>query len=213
MFTGIIEGVGRIKKVQSQPSHTRLEVESPFSLKDTRIGDSIAVNGCCLTATQIKEKVFAADLSPETLSLTNLGELKAGSRVNLERPLRLMDRLGGHLVQGHVDGVGTLVTKSFVKAKPEGYWLLEVEVPKSLRPYMVDKGSVTVDGISLTVNRVQSGKISLCIIPHTQERTTLVDKKPGAKLNLEADILLKYLEKMFQAAKPAARAKSPSARK
>ncbi len=199
MFTGIIEGVGLVKKVQSQSSHTRLEVESPFSLKDTRIGDSIAVNGCCLTATQIKGKVFAADLSPETLGLSNLGELKAGSRVNLERPLRLSDRLGGHLVQGHVDGVGKLVKKAFIKAKPEGYWLLEVEVPKHLRSYMVDKGSVTVDGISLTVNRIKAGRISLCIIPHTQERTTLADKGVGAKLNLEADILLKYLEKMFKA--------------
>jgi riboflavin synthase len=199
MFTGIIEGVGLVKKVQSQSSHTRLEVESPFSLKGTRIGDSIAVNGCCLTATHIKGKVFAADLSPETLSLSNLGELKAGSRVNLERPLRLSDRLGGHLVQGHVDGVGKLVKKAFIKAKPEGYWLLEVEVPKHLRSYMVDKGSVTVDGISLTVNRAKAARISLCIIPHTQERTTLIDKEVGALLNLEADILLKYLEKMFKA--------------
>lgn len=199
MFTGIIEGVGRIKKLQSQSSHRRIEIESPFSLKDTRIGDSIAVNGCCLTATQIQGKTFSADVSPETLSLTNLGELKPGDRVNLERPLRLSDRLGGHLVQGHVDGVGRLVKKAFVKAKPEGYWLLEVEVPKQLRSYMVDKGSVTVDGISLTVNRVKSGRISLCIIPHTQERTTLVEKEVGAQLNLEGDILLKYLEKMFKA--------------
>ncbi|HKY63853.1 MAG TPA: riboflavin synthase [bacterium] len=199
MFTGIVEGVGRIKKVESQPSHTRLEVESPFSLKDTKVGDSIAVNGCCLTATKIQGKTFSADVSPETLSLTNIGELKVGGRVNLERPLRLSDRLGGHLVQGHVDGVGKLVKKAFVKAKPEGYWLLEVEVPKHLRVYMVDKGSVTVDGISLTVNRTRAGRISLCIIPHTQERTTLVDKEVGALLNLEADILLKYLEKMFKA--------------
>jgi riboflavin synthase len=199
MFTGIIEGVGRIKKVQAQASHRRLEIESPFSLKGTKLGDSIAVNGCCLTATKIQGRTFSADVSPETLSLTNIGELKAGSRVNLERPLRLSDRLGGHLVQGHVDGVGKLVKKAFVKAKPEGYWLLEVEVPKHLHSYMVDKGSVTVDGISLTVNRAKAGRISLCIIPHTQERTTLVDKIIGAKLNLEADILLKYLEKMFKA--------------
>jgi riboflavin synthase len=199
MFTGIIEGVGRIKKVQAQASHRRLEIESPFSLKGTKLGDSIAINGCCLTATKIQGRTFSADVSPETLSLTNIGELKAGSRVNLERPLRLSDRLGGHLVQGHVDGVGKLVKKAFVKAKPEGYWLLEVDVPKHLHAYMVDKGSVTVDGISLTVNRAKAGRISLCIIPHTQERTTLVDKTIGAKLNLEADILLKYLEKMFKA--------------
>ncbi|KAB2838887.1 hypothetical protein F9K50_08560 [bacterium] len=128
-----------------------------------------------------------------------MGRLKKGQRVNLERPLRLGDRLGGHIVQGHVDGVGELVKKKYVPAKPDAYWLLEVKVPKPLRPYMVDKGSVTVDGISLTVNAAKQDRISLCIIPHTQEKTTLVDKPLGAPLNLEADILLKYLEKMFKA--------------
>ncbi|MCC7344473.1 MAG: riboflavin synthase [Deltaproteobacteria bacterium] len=199
MFTGIVEGPGVVKKVESFQTHTRLEVECPFSLKGTKIGDSIAVDGCCLTATRLRGKTFSADISPETLRVTTLGRFKKGQRVNIERPLRLGDRLGGHIVQGHVDGVGVLAKKKFVAAKPDAYWLLEVQVPKALRPYMVDKGSVTVDGISLTVNAAKQDRISLCIIPHTQEKTTLVDKPLGAPLNLEADILLKYLEKMFKA--------------
>ncbi|MCC6274038.1 MAG: riboflavin synthase [Deltaproteobacteria bacterium] len=198
MFTGIVEGNGIIKKVESFRTHTRLHVECPFSLKGTRVGDSIAVDGCCLTATRLRAKTFSADISPETLRVTTLGRLKVGDRVNIERPLRMGDRLGGHIVQGHVDGVGELVKKKYVAAKPDAYWLLEVKVPKALRSYMVDKGSVTVDGISLTVNAAKQDRISLCIIPHTQEKTTLVEKSLGALLNLEADILLKYLEKMFK---------------
>lgn len=198
MFTGIVEGTGLIKKVESYPTYTRLQVQSPFPLKGTKLGDSIAVNGCCLTATKIQGKTFSADISPETLSCTSLGKLKTGDRVNLERPMRLSDRLDGHIVQGHVDGVGELVKKKFVAAKPDAYWLLEVRVPKHLRRYMVDKGSVTVDGISLTVNQVKKDQISLCIIPHTQERTCLVEKALGAPLNIEADILLKYLDKLFK---------------
>lgn len=199
MFTGIVEGTGLIKKVESFQTHTRIDVECPFSLKEAKLGDSIAVNGCCLTATKLQGKVFSADVSPETLRCTSLAELKVGDRVNIERPLRLSDRLGGHIVQGHVDGVGELVKKKFVAAKPDAYWLLQVKVPKALRKYMVDKGSVTVDGISLTVNEAKKDRISLCIIPHTQEKTTLVEKPLGASLNLEADILLKYLDKMFKA--------------
>jgi riboflavin synthase len=199
MFTGIVEGSGIVKKVDSFRTYTRIEIECPFSLKGTKVGDSIAVDGCCLTATRLKGKTFSADVSPETLRVTTLGGLKAGARVNIERPLRMGDRLGGHIVQGHVDGVGEMAKKKYVPAKPDAYWLLEVKVPKALRPYMVDKGSVTVDGISLTVNTAKQDRISLCIIPHTQEKTTLVSKPLGAPLNLEADILLKYLEKMFKA--------------
>ena len=199
MFTGIVEGSGTVKKVESFQTYTRLKVECPFSLKGSKLGDSIAVDGCCLTATRLNGKTFSADISPETLRVTTLGRLKAGDRVNIERPLRMGDRLGGHIVQGHVDGVGELAKKKYVAAKPDAYWLLEVKVPKALRPYMVDKGSVTVDGISLTVNAAKKDRISLCIIPHTQEKTTLVEKPLGAELNLEADILLKYLEKMFKA--------------
>ncbi len=199
MFTGIVEGRGLLKKTKKFPAHTRIEVESSFNLKGTHLGDSISVNGCCLTVTQLRGKVFSADVSPETLRCTSLGKWKVGERLNLERSLRVGDRLDGHIVQGHVDGVGILLKKDFVAAKPKAYWLLEVKVPKQLRRYMVDKGSVAVDGISLTVNQVKKGRIALCIIPHTQEKTSLVEKPLGAVLNLEADILLNYLEKMFKA--------------
>lgn len=198
MFTGIVEGTGLLKKVEKFQTHARLAIRCSFSLKGTKLGDSVAVDGCCLTVTQVKGREFSADISPETLSRTTLGGLKKGMAVNLERPLRLGDRLGGHVVQGHVDGVGKLISSRKVKADPENYFLLKVQLPKGLRPYMVDKGSVTIDGISLTVNEVKGDKISLCIIPHTQERTTLTQKKPGAKLNIEADIFLKYLEKLAQ---------------
>ena len=198
MFTGIVEGCGLLKKTEKFRTHTRIEVESSFNLKGTKLGDSISVNGCCLTVTRLRGQAFSADVSPETLRCTSLGKWKLGDRVNLERSLRLGDRLDGHIVQGHVDGVGSLVKKKFVAAKPDAYGLLEVKVPKQLRRYMVDKGSVAVDGISLTVNQVKKGRIALCIIPHTQEKTSLVEKPLGAALNLEADILLKYLEKMFK---------------
>lgn len=198
MFTGIVEGKGLIKKIENFKTHTRLVVQSPFSLRGTKLGDSIAVEGCCLTATQVRGKSFSADLSPETLRCTTLGDFKKGTRVNLERPLRLTDRLGGHLVQGHVDGVGMILSKRFVKASPDSYYLLTVRIPKHLKMYMVEKGSIAVDGISLTINEVHGEKISLCIIPHTQKKTTLTEKKPGDRVNIEADILLKYLEKMIK---------------
>lgn len=198
MFTGIVEGIGRVEKVDRKKSHTRLEVRVPFSLKDTRLGDSIAVDGCCLTVSAKKGRTFSADLSPETLEKTSLKGLKRGARVNLERPLRMGDRLGGHLVQGHVDGTGTMVSSEKIEAKPEAYYLIEVKVPRRMLRYMVPKGSIAVDGISLTLNEVKGQIISLCIIPHTQELTTLTEKKAGATLNLECDILLKFIENILQ---------------
>jgi riboflavin synthase len=196
MFTGIVEGKGLLKKIESSKTHTRMELQSSFSLKGTKLGDSIAVNGCCLTVTKIRGNNFSADISPETLRCTTLRDFKKGMKVNLERPLRLGDRLGGHLVQGHVDGIGKIVSMKLMKAQPESFYLVEIKIPKHLKPYMVEKGSITVDGISLTINQVKDDKISLCIIPHTQEKTTLTAQKVGAKVNLEADILLKYIEKI-----------------
>jgi len=198
MFTGIVEGVGLVKKIENYRTHTRIRIGAPFSLLGTRLGDSIAVDGCCLTVTSRKGREFTADLSPETLAVTGLGELKKGARVNIERPLRMGDRLGGHLVQGHVDGTGKIASSELVEAKPSSYYLMKVKVPKKLMTYMVPKGSVTVDGISLTINEVKGSKISLCIIPHTQEKTTLTEKIPGDTLNLEADILLKFVDQMIQ---------------
>ncbi|MGH7828640.1 MAG: riboflavin synthase [Candidatus Binatia bacterium] len=198
MFTGIIEGRGTVLKVDKHKSSRRLHFKSTFSLKGTKPGDSIAVDGCCLTVTKIRGKQFSADISPETLSRTTLGSFKKGTSVNLERPLRLSDRLGGHIVQGHVDGVGRIAGMKYVSARPEPYHLVQIKVPRHLRPYMIDKGSVTVDGISLTVNRVKGDTIELCIIPHTRKKTTLTLKKVGEKVNLEADILLKYLKKLVK---------------
>lgn len=198
MFTGIVAGTGEVKKVEKFRTHRRLRVSSPFSLRKTKLGDSVALDGCCLTITKKTGRQFSADISPETLAVTTLGHLKKGGRVNLELPMKLGDRLGGHLVQGHVDGVGKLVAKRRVKTQGEDYYLLEVQVPSALRRYMVPKGSVAIDGISLTINEVRKGKISLCIIPHTQERTTLTAKRVGASLNLEADCLLKFVEQRLE---------------
>lgn len=198
MFTGIVEGIGLIKKIQKQPNATVLWIQTPFSLKDSQLGDSIAIDGCCLTVTEKKARQFRADISPETLEITALSDLTVGATVNVERPLRLGDRLGGHLVQGHVDGVGKIVSKEFIKAKSEGYFLIKIQIPKILRKYMIPKGSITVDGISLTVNSVTKTQISLCIIPHTQEKTTLTRKNPGDRVNLEADMILKFLEERIR---------------
>lgn len=201
MFTGIIEGIGRVQGVRHLKDHTQLAVRASFSLREAKLGDSIAVDGVCLTVTRKQGAVFYADVSPETLACTTLGDLKVGDRLNLERPLRLMDRLGGHLVQGHVDGVGLISKKQIVRSAGESYYRVEVQVPKHLQIAMVEKGSVAVDGISLTINETLRDRIALCIIPHTQSRTTLTEKKIGDKVNLEADILLKYLEKMLNNAK------------
>lgn len=198
MFTGIVEGIGVVQEVESLGTHTQVWIKSPFSLQDVRLGDSIAVNGCCLTVTSLKGKVFSADISPETLARSNLGDLSPRTSVNLERPLRLGDRLGGHLVQGHVDGVGKILSKRFFPAQPNPYYAVRIQVPPNLIPYMVEKGSVTVDGISLTINEVDGKAISLCIIPHTQERTTLTAKGAGDRVNLEADLVLKFIEKMMK---------------
>ncbi len=198
MFTGIIEGIGSIKKVADFKTHLRFSIQTPFSLKASKLGDSIALNGCCLTVTSKKGRVFTADISPETLSCTNLADLKAGSLVNLERPLKVGDQLGGHWVQGHVDGVGVITSKEYIQAKPSSYYIVKVKVPKNLKSFMVNKGSVTIDGISLTVNQVTQQTISLCIIPHTQEKTTLTAKNEGDKVNIEADMILKYLNQLVK---------------
>jgi riboflavin synthase len=198
MFTGIVAGTGEIKKVNKFQEHSSIRVKSSFPLKGVRIGDSIALEGCCLTVTKKTGREFSADLSPETLAVTTLGGLKKGQRVNLELPLKASDRLGGHWVQGHVDGVGRLVSKRRVLERGQSYYLLEVEIPRALRRYMVPKGSVAIDGISLTINRLKKNCIELCIIPHTQERTTLTAKGVGATLNIEADWLLKFVEQRLE---------------
>lgn len=192
MFTGIVEGTGVVRAVRTQDGSARLVVDAGELLRGTRIGDSIAVNGVCLTVVATTATMFEADLSPETLERTTLGELRSGGTVNLERPLALGDRLGGHLVQGHVDGVGRVVGCR----KEEEAWSLEIAAPPHVVRYVVEKGSIAVDGVSLTVAAASGDRFTVCLIPHTFAVTTLGGLGPGAVVNLEADVLAKYVERL-----------------
>lgn len=194
MFTGIIEALGEIRAVEARQAGARLRVKAGRLLEDAKIGDSIAVNGCCLTAVEISNGEFAADLAPETLRRTNLGDLRPGSKVNLERPVKAGGRLDGHIVQGHVDGTGELTAMTMLG---DGNWWLEVRVPAELQHYLVFKGSVAIDGISLTVASMEGSLLSVTIIPHTYQETNLAAHLPGERVNLECDILAKYVEKML----------------
>lgn len=191
MFTGIIEARGEIRFIESKTRFVRFRISSNLDLSDVKEGDSISVNGACLTATAVDRPAgeFYAEVSPETLGVTTLSELKVGSRVNLEKAMRLDSRLGGHLVAGHVDCVGRLIER---RPAGEGF-LLGFEVDSDR--YLVDKGSVAVDGVSLTVNRVQDGRFWVMIIPHTASLTGLTEKKINDRLNVEFDLIGKYVEK------------------
>lgn len=193
MFTGIIEGLGTLARVQSVGQGKRLAIEAGFSLESTKIGDSIAVNGACLTAVTLAKNRFEVDVAPETLQRTILGQAKIGDRVNLERALRLSDRLDGHLVSGHVDGVGSISNRNALA----NAILITVAVPPPLTRYMIEKGSVAVDGVSLTLNKVGSDFFEVSIIPHTAGLTTIGFKKPGDRVNIETDLIGKYIEKFM----------------
>jgi riboflavin synthase len=184
MFTGIVEELGRIERREGG----RIRIACSTVLDDAAIGDSIAVNGCCLTVVALDEHGWEADMSEETLRRTSLGDLQPGDEVNLERPVRLSDRLGGHLVQGHVDGVGEIV-----RPAPD----LQVRCDRELLRYVVEKGSITVDGISLTVVDVLDDGFTVAIIPHTLEVTNLRSKGAGARVNLEVDVTAKYVERLL----------------
>jgi riboflavin synthase len=194
MFTGLIESLGTVVRLESHSTGARLEIAAPAILPDTRLGDSICVNGVCLTAIDPTPQTFQADLAPETLARTNLGALTPGSLVNLERSLAAGARLGGHILQGHVDGVGVITA---INNLGEGNWWLQVQVPAELERYIVYKGSIAIDGISLTVARVDGREVGITIIPHTWTHTNLHQRAPGATVNLETDILAKYVEKMM----------------
>lgn len=189
MFTGIIEEFGRV--IEGPP---RLRVGCERVLSGTAEGASIAVNGVCLTAVRLEPGSFGADVSPETLMRTNLGDLAPGALVNLERPVAAGDRLSGHIVQGHVDTTGELVA---LEPLPDGNWWLRVRVPRDLARYMIHKGSVAFDGISLTIAALEDDIVSVAIIPHTYEQTNLRGRGAGDRVNIEVDLIAKYVEKLL----------------
>lgn len=192
MFTGIVEGIGTIKAKTRRGYSSTFEIAADFDMGDVNVGDSISVDGCCLTVTSRLGSHFWADLSDETLRVTAFGNLEIGSHVNLERALKVGDRLGGHIVLGHVDGVGKIMLYQDVENTKE----LVIKVPIGLARYIVDKGSLTVNGISLTVNKIVDDAVSIRLIPHTISTTTFREKSPGDHVNLEVDIIGKYVEKL-----------------
>ena len=191
MFTGIIEGMGTINGVRPSGAARRLVVTSDIPLDGTKLGDSIAVNGACLTVVKLSGKRFEVDVSAETLTRTTFKALRSGERVNLERALRLSDRIDGHLVSGHIDGIGTIKDRQ-TKGKVT---LITITVDPALSRYTIEKGSVAVDGISLTINRCTAGIFDVTIIPHTGLMTTIRVKKIGEKVNIETDMIGKYVER------------------
>jgi len=195
MFTGIIEELGAVDAVETRAAGARLKVRCATVMADMTEGASIAVNGVCLTAVDPRPGSFSADLAPETLRRSNLGDLRAGSRVNLERPLSPSGRLSGHIVQGHVDGTGEFLALESLGGEN---WWLRVRVPADLDPFLVYKGSIAIDGISLTIAALESDVLSVTIIPHTYRNTTLGGYRPGARVNLECDILAKHVEKLLR---------------
>lgn len=193
MFTGIIEGLGSIAGIRPSGGGARITVAADFALEGTKVGDSLAVNGACLTAVRLDGRRFQADISPETFAKTTLGDAGVGHRVNLERALMLSGRIDGHLVSGHVDGTGVIREK---RTADNALWVA-IEIPASLSRYIIRKGSVAVDGISLTVNRCGTGTFEVAVIPHTARITTLGDRKPGDRVNIETDLIGKYVERFL----------------
>jgi riboflavin synthase len=196
MFTGIVEELGQLKRIKSGSKSAFLEIKAKQVLQDVKIGDSIAVNGVCLTVTGFQQDWFTADVMAETLNKTNLGRLRSGERVNLERALRLSDRLGGHIVSGHIDGVGTITSQRVVDIAV----LTEIAAPPQILKYVIAKGSIAIDGISLTVVELTPSAFTVSLIPHTAKLTTLGFKKAGDWVNLEGDVLGKYVERLLRLA-------------
>ncbi|HTA76064.1 MAG TPA: riboflavin synthase [bacterium] len=192
MFTGLIQEVGTVQKAERQGQDLRLTLQAPLLSPKVKLGDSVAVNGCCLTVVEIKIPLLAFQAVPETLNRTALGTVKEGARVNLELPLTLSDHLGGHFVQGHVDGVAEITA-----INPEGQGIrMAVKVPKDLSRYIVEKGSIALNGISLTVAALKGDELEVALIPHTLQNTDLGSKRVGDPLHVEVDLLAKYVEKL-----------------
>ena len=193
MFTGIIEGLGTVAGIRSAGQGKRLTIKADFSLDQTKIGDSISVSGACLTAVKIEGKRFEVDVSPETLQKTTFGQAKVGDRLNIERALRLSDRIDGHLVSGHIDGTGMIKQRESLSNAV----IITIAVDASLTRYMISKGSVAIDGISLTINTCESDNFSVSIIPHTAKLTTIGFKSKGDRVNIETDMIGKYVERFM----------------
>jgi riboflavin synthase len=196
MFTGIVEELGTIRAITGHEGGARVEIECRRVLDDAELGASIAVNGCCLTVVELGDGWWAADAQRETIDRTTVGTLRAGDQVNLERPVRLADRLGGHVVQGHVDGVGTVASR---EPLPDRSTLLRVAAGPELLRYAVEKGSITVDGVSLTITTIDddAGTFGVALVPHTLTVTTFGDRAVGDGVNLEVDVLAKYVERLL----------------
>ena len=194
MFTGIVEEVGRIKEMRKNPLTMELTIECQRVLEGTKLGDSIAVNGVCLTVTKLGSDYFMADAMPETMKRTNLGKLNVSDPVNLERAVAAGQRMGGHFVQGHVDGVGTILSKT----PYENAVIFRIETSRELTHYMIEKGSVAINGISLTIVEVSEHDFTISLIPHTFKHTQLRDAKQGDMVNIEVDMIGKYLNKWFE---------------
>jgi len=194
MFTGIIEELGKVVAIQEQPDALRLTISGPLVTSDIKRGDSICCSGVCLTAIEIENGNFTADVMKETLRLTSLDGVKVGDPINLERAMTMQTRFGGHHVQGHVDGVGFFLSRE----KSENWDWVRIQVPKELMKYVVLKGSITLDGISLTVNEVGEDFVGLSLIPETLRLTTLGYKNPGDKVNVEVDVMAKHIERLIE---------------
>ena len=197
MFTGIVEALGRVSKIVTGSDSAQLTIEGPDYFSDIKLGDSISVNGCCLTAVTHTADQFTVDVMKQTLAITNIGNLKEGDTVNLEKAMLVTDRLGGHIVQGHVDALATLVS---INHGADWYELI-FEIPRSFLKYIQPQGSITLNGVSLTVAKLDDGKtqISVWLIPETLKRTNLGQLKPGDQVNLEVDVLAKYVERIIKA--------------
>lgn len=201
MFSGLIEEVGQIADLRRLPAKgeaafTRISIAAGKTATELKTGDSVAVSGVCLTAVEIGGNQFSADLARETLERTSLGGLQSGSLVNLELPARAQDRLGGHVVQGHVDGVSKMLRLERIEGWED--WRLEIEIPPALSKYVVPQGSIAVEGISLTVAKIEANRVEIAIIPHTYQATNLHALRVGDPLNIEVDVLAKYAEKLAQ---------------
>ena len=195
MFTGIVEEVGRITRIEQRGENRRITIAAESTPKELGTGNSVAVSGVCLTALDIKPGLFCADLAPETWVRTSFSRIHEGALVNLELPMKANGRFGGHVVQGHVDGVGKLI--AFERIADSENWWLDVELPDDVQKYTVFKGSISIEGISLTIAKLAKNHGIIAIIPHTVERTNLPSLKPGDPVNLEADLIAKYVEKML----------------